>query len=470
MSESREGRLLEDSEQVRFTKDDMFDKVINLKLITEDGTVYVIRSDFEVVYPNLEISKLYKKSEIADSSYYVRKCEHKPSINVQYSKVGSLANSEVNIGVDIYVSNFYLLSADGNTVLSFNDINNKLVQVQVMMGYYGQFASRYKYNMNSITFNDLYDFTPGFGVDVLTVNVLYVSTEKMPPDASLHIHGEIGSSFSNEVGKIDAKTYSEIKASNLIESTAYNPSKSYLERVMYKYITTRFLKNEFEPKEGVPTIKEGNAEYMSDKNAALYGIRVFCSEGVKKISENMLKITDADGNDLDRNTYFAKGIDAVNTFNNINTAIGNDLIHSQLIDGNWLVYTVEESNSGKDINTFFDFTLDKGGQGAKYYDYTLPAIYNINLGSLASITAPFFFFVNPFDVIHFKSKYKTTSLVEYFTKRGEDGNFMILKQSVSFATVDDLNEMTLTCVPVRNKNGDLITNSEGVTIGGLTDE
>ena len=50
----------------------------------------------------------------------------------------------------------------------------------------------------------------------------------------------------------------------------------------------------------------------------------------------------------------------------------------------------------------------------KLYDNKLPAVYNINIDSVATIVCPFFTFIEPFQYIEFESRYALTSLVSYF--------------------------------------------------------
>ena len=194
--------LLPDKNKTNLTQFDIFDRIINLKLTTgklnSDGVtatekdVYVVRSDYEVVYPDMQVTSIFKAGATPGKSYYIRRCSYKPSIKVQLKNV----SPSVGIEIDIFLSNFYMLDASGKTLLSFSNSTYPLQKVELMMGYWGQFKE-----MKHDTFDDLKEFTPGFGVDVITVNNVYVTTEKMPPDYSMRIHGYVGKdSFSHPVG------------------------------------------------------------------------------------------------------------------------------------------------------------------------------------------------------------------------------------------------------------------------------
>lgn len=76
----------------------------------------------------------------------------------------------------------------------------------------------------------------------------------------------------------------------------------------------------------------------------------------------------------------------------------------------------------------------------------LPAVYNITQDALCTITCPFSSFIPNFSKVSFSAKYARSSLVSYYTgQTAAPTEFTVLWQNVSFATVDDVNEVLLTC-------------------------
>ena len=74
-----------------------------------------------------------------------------------------------------------------------------------MLGYWGQFK-----NMPHNTLNDLFKFKPMLGADKITLTeVEYVTTDKLAPDFTLHIHGYVGSTLTAPVDTQSVKTFDE---------------------------------------------------------------------------------------------------------------------------------------------------------------------------------------------------------------------------------------------------------------------
>ena len=137
-------QFLADKDKVSISANDMFDRVINLKLYVKnkDGTLkdtYVIRSDYELYYPNLmnKVAHNDIESFISQNDCIIRKCQHKPSIKVQYKRVSPTTSIEV----DIFISNFYMLDKDGNLLSGFNNDTYPLSRIDFAMGYFGQFKA-----------------------------------------------------------------------------------------------------------------------------------------------------------------------------------------------------------------------------------------------------------------------------------------------------------------------------------------
>lgn len=439
--------LLPDKNKTNLTQFDIFDKIINLRLTTgklnadgvtaTEGDVYVVRSDYEVVYPGMQITNVFKAGAIPGNNYYIRKCEYKPSIKVQMKNVSPYTGIEI----DIFLTNFYMLDASGKTLLSFSNSAYPLQKVELMMGYWGQFKE-----MKHDTWNDLREFIPGFGVDVITINNVYVTTEKMPPDYTMRIHGYVGSTaLSAPVGATESNTFDLIQEAGLIETVTIKDKKTAVEKLFYKYITRRFTKSNVFPEGKIPVLKDG---FMSETDADLYGVKVFCSEGVKNISDKQIesKKIDSEGNEVEAKIYFNGGKNVKNTIYRMLSYINADLVYTQLYTGDYIVFTQKESMDVDSLKVTEDYGKDTAL--VKIYKNILPAVYNINVtDARVLITAPFFFFVEPFLVVEFVSRYTLSSLVSYYAELGKDiSKFKIIQQSLSFATVDKINEMMLTGV------------------------
>ena len=69
-------------------------------------------------------------------------------------------------------------------------------------------------------------------------------------------------------------------------------------------------------------------------------------------------------------------------------------------------------------------------------------------------TCPFFYFLDPFDVIEFKSRYALGGIVSYYANfNASEDKFYALWVTVSFATVEDINECQITCTGSQSKRG-----------------
>ena len=369
---------------------------------------YVIRSDYEVVYPKLDVSKVMQTGNISGKNYYIRKCRYKPDIKIQYSRV----SESTDVSVDIFVSNFQMLDSQGKNLVSFSNDKLRISRVQVMMGYFGQFK-----DLPHETFQDLHNFDNIAGIDTLNFEVQYVTTDKLPPDSVLHIHAFVGNiAFGSPVGEIETKSYDEVQSSGLVENVTENSGeKTAIEKLLFQHITRRFLRRSTLSKTEIFFDVNG---FMSETDANKYGVKVFCSQGVKDISVSNIqsKIKDGAGNDVDSTVYF--------------------YTEEESRDPNRLKESFE--NAGNDYAK--DTTLDK------IYDHILPAVYNINIDATTTIVAPYFYFISPFDYVLFESRYALSNLVSYYASFDKSFNkFTIIKQSISFATVEDVNEMTLLC-------------------------
>lgn len=440
-------RLLNDNEKINLTADDLFDRVINLKFVTgyanSDDSVkneFYIRSDYEIVYPHQSVTSVLQANNIATSEYYIRKCRHKPSIKVQFKNVGN----GTSIGIKIFLSNFFMTTSDGQQLMNFNNDTYPIRSVEILMGYWGQFK-RYEHKdwrkLNKENFNSKY------GTTHLVCGVQYVTTEKLPPDYDLCIHAWIGENPYGTSRTADTKlvTYSDFRRTGSVQVST---SATSLENILFENITQRFTRLSTDSDR-----LKGLNQILSVADAKRYGIRVYVSEEARNFSKEVLekKKEDSSGQGKKKYLSFEVGVTPENTLINLLSLIDERLKYKRLYSGDFIVCMSSEVD---DLPSLFDSInrvngniLEHSSVANEGFNHNLPAVYNINVDTLATIVAPFFYAVDTFDYVVFESRYVMSDLVAYYAL-GEGvrmNTFFVINQSVSFATVEDVNEMTLVC-------------------------
>lgn len=460
--------LLHDKDKLSLGALDLYDRVVNLKFTVGDGSTYVIRSDYEMYFPDILPMacglKEYKFSE--KSKCYIRKCQYKPSIKVQYKRV----SMSTPIAIDIFLENFYMFDKNGKIVKNLNNITAPLTRVDIAMGYFGQFKSAIqKTTTNEIDIAQLFDFNAnnfmGHGITFITMsNVEYVQTDKLPPDMVIHIHGYVGNLYSSELKNVvtvnqyetikeEAKTIDygsahEAWGDTLFEQVCFNCiSKNWLNgngAGNYPSSVTSLLKNK----------TSGSLELsgkLSDEDAKTYGVKAYLSDGALEIAkeydkEHRYYMNGSEAKEVKIDVALAS--DAVGKANAILKAFGIEELRFTTLGNDILFYcqgemqTLSKANASSSLSKAYKET-----SANVYWDNKLPAVYNITTDALCTITCPFFFFLNPFQKFYFKSAYALSGLVSYyanFTANNED-EFYALWQTVSFATVDNINECTIVC-------------------------
>lgn len=470
--------FLEDKDKVNFNELDIFDRVINVKLYTSDENgiekdVYTIRSDYEIVYPNQMSAITSNNFSKMDKGCFVRKCQYKPSIKLQYKR-NSLNTVTM---IDLYLSNFFMFDKSGRLIQGFNNETYRVSKVEIAIGYFGQFKALFSGTM--ITPKQLIDVgfgdNVGKGITTITMsNVEYVQVDKLPPDAVLHIHGFVGNilsalfDFGNNKG---TKTEFEAikKTSALIPSTPTGKRETYLEQVFYETITRQWLKK------GTPSKIESSAlklttagaiitagtGMLSDADAEKYGIRVYLSKGAKEYSKKKFDSVfkkDANGEIIKPNITIERANTAEAKINKVENALGLAGFSHTLIDstGDYIVFLAEELNDIKSLLNGTEIeSIYKKTSFAKAFDNKIPAVYNITTDSLCTIVCPFFCFINPFEKMTFNARYALSGIVSYFANftNVNKNEFRALWQNVSFATVEDINECLIVCTGETKENG-----------------
>lgn len=482
MSSDFKTQLLADKDKVKLTESDLVDRVINLKLYVKnkDGTLkdtYVIRSDFEMYFPNMmnAISHNDMTSFVDQKKFIVRKCQNKPSIKVQYKRVSLNASIEV----DIFVHNFYMLDKNGNLLSGFNNETYELSRVDFAMGYFGQFKALFADQtptpqmLATMGFmDDKIDYSDpsvGHGITVMTMsNVEYTQLDKLPPDMMLHIHGYVGNTLAPQLDYDETAENYPAEYNRIMSSPAVIPSElkgdrsTYLEQVYYETITRNWVKRGTPTKLKSTEIKAGKdytVGVMSDSDAEKYGIKVYLSKGAKEYSKTKVEAMfkkDAEGNVIEPKIKFSSASTAQAKMDIIENELGLKGFTHVLLDtfGDYIVYLTEEVNDIKSMlegvsleNTYKKTAL------AKSWGNKIPVVYSITNDALCTIVCPFFSFINPFETLEFKSRYALGGLVSYyanFTNANKD-EFYALWQNVSFATVEDINECMIVCTGQKKK-------------------
>lgn len=464
--------LLDDKYKTSLNSLDLFDRVINLKLtanVKNSDVVaqeFVIRSDYEFYYPQLTQS--VAENDFTKFSSFrlgqIRKCQYKPDIKVQYKQhsLGTITE------VDIFIKNFCMLDSSGQLIKNFNSQELQLTKVELAMGYFGQFESTLRANKGMISSAQLFNFDDklliGKGITKITLGTVYVQTDSLPPDMTVHIHGYVGNitfqPLSNELAdKVYPTKYNQILINgNVVDSS--KKSKDYdtiIGKTFFQYVTKKWLAEGVPPKtrllKVIASADFASKGLLSDMDAKRYGIKVYFSTQAKQYAKQY---------DTEKTVLDANGIQVAKqqiTIEDANTAMEQaNLIKNIFGMQDFCLAFIPSSNNlflfhnteMTDINKMIKGTnLEveyKKDAVATYWDKKLPAVYNITTDSLCTIVCPFFFFLNPFEEFSFESRYALSGLVNYYSALNNKTNkFHSLWQIVSFATVEDINECHIVC-------------------------
>ena len=436
--------LLQDNYKTDLTEYDLFDKVVNIKLtarpLLKDNTfgeeeVFVIRSDFETYFPDLLPSVISNDTTKLNSlgKCYIRKCQQKPSLKVSYKRV-SLATP---IEIDIFIQNFFMLDKTGKLLKTFNNSTYKLIKVDIALGYFKQFESALRVDKDSpIPYENLFNFeeeylTP-YGISVITIGeVTYVTTESLPPDMTVKIHGYVGTFYSEDILKAEKEkeipnSYQEmLKHGELLNYSGFAQSiydESEIAKLCFRCITMVFPKNT-------------SSAFKTDADKIKNGVIVYISQSVKDLAGDK-KLSDI------RASSALKTLEIINT-----NYLGKKARIIALNTGDVILCTEDDVDSPENIITSSLEKMFSKSVVSQYWKDKLPAIYNISTNAICTIDCPFFFLINPFQKFIFKSRYSLSGLVSYYANfNASDEVFYALWQNVVFATTEPLNSCLITCI------------------------
>lgn len=456
--------FINDQSKIKLQAGDLFDRVINLKFNCEDKSgkkeSFVIRSDYEIVYTNADFTS-DKVSDMTRGRWIIRKCTYKPSIKVQCKMV----TANVGTSLNVTISNFFMLTKDGKHLRSFNAEDYTITSVEIVMGYWGQLKDTL--NPDSEDALDKYfEIEAINGADKITITEpIVVTTEKLPPDSALRLKGYVGSIYSSPV----AVTKVDTTKSALEKPVA--KSGTEFETILYENITRRYInniavvkKNNEDPEKALRSsvavsdideadidVKLDKENKLSDSDAKKIGIKVYLSDEAKKVG--IKKIVNSKGEEVVRKVYFEMGWTVGQTVARIMSYMDKELEYTFSLEGDILIYTPTEMQDVEGLTkAFHSQNLYKNTvlANAKLYNGRLPAVTNINIDAVATIVCPFFTFIQPFQYVEFASRYALTSVVTYFASyKPTIYRFLVINATISFATVDDVNEVHITAVSAR---------------------
>lgn len=467
--------FLEDEKKTKLGALDLFDRVINLKLTVSSKDVngndiptqeYVIRSDYEMYFSKLlnTVASDDFESFSKLNTCQIRKCQYKPDIKVQYKRV----SMSTPVSIDIFIKNFFMLDKTGKMIKGFNNLTNALTKVELAMGYFGQFEETLKANKGSITIDSLFDFSEenlkGKGITLITMSdVEYVQTDSLPPDMTIHIHGYVGNLYSSKLQNISVEdglpdNFEEIISKETVIDTSKKTKdiKTLVGQTFYESITKNWCRKGALPKK--TQIELLNSENytvkgtLSDSDAKKYGVLVYFSkkaeEYAKEYDKEKIK-QGADEKDIKPKFTIPKASTAMAKASLVKNVLGmQDFCITDIpSNGNLFLYHKDEVENVGEMTKGTDLEkLYKDDAVELYWQNKLPAVYNITTDALCTIVCPFFFFLNPFQKFYFKSRYALGGLVSYYANfNATEDEFYSLWQTVSFATVEDINECTIIC-------------------------
>lgn len=399
-----------------------YDRVINIKFIRDDGSSFVLRSDYEPVY-------------VGNGKYTFTKCIQKPEIKVQYRK----ATQSVSIQINIDVTNLHISSAadaTDPTQVPYKFVTNKIVRVVLQLGYFNMFP-RFDDPLQKLTaemYNELKSQTTKNDYEEIDCTVHAVYPIKMPPDGITRFVCVVGSS---------AETFPTTQ-DDADNTTTFDATSAKIDKYFYEYITRRYARKAIPTVEKIidplgsgTIVPEGSQERyvyngrLATKTADTYGVKVYVTDA--------LKASAFKGTPLIPAPVMHKEISA--TLMEIQNAVCTDVRFYFLASGNLVAFSNMLDNA-KTI--YFSLKNQKLEPEDQTTENELPAIYSITYAGLRSIKCPFFPFVRPFQKIDFSSKYNIGSLVGYFysPKPGEE-SFIVINYTVDFSTVGNENEMEL---------------------------
>lgn len=442
--------FLKDKYKPDLNNNDFFDRIINVKLVTSKGNEYVIRSDYEIVYPAKSVGAVLsgKGFDRLQNKCVIQKCQFKPAIKVAYNQ---LSRSCI-VGLDIYITNFYAFGNNGKTLMQFTSKDERLVSVEVAMGYWGQFKSLKPESIAEWKDFSKFNGKGRYGLQTIKSNVEYAKIDSLTPDAVFHIHGYCGSTDLPLTSTV-TDTTSLLQSEKAL--TYQTSSSSTLKDFLTKTLSCRYLKN---------PLTDADMEKVIDSSTGLlkktavedYGVKFYVSDGAEaKFTDIAQPLIGADGKKVNQ-------VFNVSVSNCVQNALRNTLfeldpyfLFQPIIDGltgdtAYMVFVKEEVNDLPTLREkFTGVSALPDNKIDSYYENILPAVYSITHdGTICNISCPFFTFIQPFSPVVFNSRYALSKLINYYASAESSGDIVynVINVNISFSTCDSANEMLMLCI------------------------
>ena len=388
----------------------LYDRVINLRFTrtnqkTKTTETFIIRSDYEVV-----------RNE--QGSFYIEKMKIKPNIKVVAKQVAQ--NTYINVSV--YVTNFHMFSSVASNE-EFTYDKNPISNIEIQMGYFGQFkkpTTLEEYNNIGASY--------GFSKYITKTVVLSAYMIKMPPDSVTCFECVVGETLEGlDVEKNKVKSKEETEVLMRVDKT----NLKTVQDLVFETVTRRFPSPDLSPEQKSQFVLSTSS--MSVAEAQLKGVPVYFTSNAAQ-------------EDFGGHKGKSEDADVFTTFTMpYRTTVLGTLLEIQKLfprlrfverfDGAWIAYSTDDKEP-KDISTDIKGT----------HSLIIPAIYSLTFGATQTIKTPYFGFINTFDELKFESRYNLAKMIGYYySVKSSDSKFYCIQNDITFATVEDLNECTLTC-------------------------
>jgi hypothetical protein len=474
------------------TSRDLFDRIINLKFIRASKRTFTIRSDYEPVF--------YRNG--GEGTVGFRKCVQKPDIKVTYKQV----SPDVPIDIEIEIKNLHIAGAEENNFIEGTNSEGIISATGgkdnialggdpvetciIQMGYRAQFPDwtrgnlkknidqYYDLNNNAITpFAEDTDIKPPTQI---AAQILAGYPTSYPPDRTLYFKGVVG---GLDTGLRWNHTVDELVTG--FGDAAFPEGLSEMEDYLNQYVRRRFVcagivhrtktaerktkidgkdtytytqKVEIYNDENVSepeweTLTLGEDGLMSIADAKKYGTVCYCSVLLRSRPAEGLYgygLTEAEALAL-------RPVPPV-PYNDLQDTLRAQLNSLQqhfpflrwfaLDDGNYFFYHVDETDADLWTDPFIK-------EAQKEKAVILPAVYDITPAGIRTIRAPFVSWVGPAITVLFSSRFNKGTFTSYFYPVRTKA-FLVITASISFATVEDVNEMELRCVDIAEDQAPVI--------------
>jgi hypothetical protein len=474
---------------------DLFDKIINLKLIRKKGRPIIIRSDYEPVF--------HDSGGLGGVSF--KRCVQKPEIKISYKQ----AAQSVVIEVDIRITNLFLDGIDESAESMFTADGNPVISCVVQMGYRKQFID-YTSPAHEEDVNGFYSFdVPDSGSlwRQINIEILTGYRESYPPDSVTYFKGVIGTMASGL-----RWTHTEADLKRGYGDDRFPEEFGDIESVLYQFVTRRFIRSGVQhiteliqdftntnvvqesqdplAEPSIRTIKQkvhilGYAKYKNPGNGAME--RLEASKAMTNYSPTLDDIAEmpllengvmpiADANkfgvicacsntlrSLRAPALFKYGLSPERAakigtvspapFDDMVDSLGGQLSAIQqhypflrwfiLTDGSFYFYHERDTEADLWLDDYINYMRQKNV-------VPLPAIYDMTPSGTRTIRCPFISFLNPMTTVMFQSRYDLGTLTSFYYPVKTHA-FLVIMASITFSTTGDDNMMELMCVDVPPK-------------------